>query len=161
MNVIRGCGGRYGDVSAVNDTERIVSVALMLLGVTIFGYTLLMVAYVLNDGDPRDAARKAKMLLARMCHWPRRTPACRSLVTVLVSVGVFVCWYGRAWVCGLVACAVPLQVSEFLNDKQVPSGLAHRLRTHYRVSLSEPSDSRRPLLERSDRFESIVCTRPC
>jgi len=51
----------YGDVVAVNDTERIVSICLMLVGVTIFGYTILMVALVIADGDPRTACSKAKM----------------------------------------------------------------------------------------------------
>lgn len=51
----------YGDVSATNTSERKLSILLMVLGVTIFGYTLLMVALVLLDGDPRQMTRKKKM----------------------------------------------------------------------------------------------------
>ena len=50
----------YGDVSAVNNTERLASIACMVVGVTVFGYTLLRVSFVLVDGDPREAAQKRK-----------------------------------------------------------------------------------------------------
>ena len=52
----------YGDVSANNTDERVLSIFLMVAGVTVFGYTLMMVSIVLLDGDPRQESRKVKML---------------------------------------------------------------------------------------------------
>ena len=63
----------YGDVSAVNNTERVTSILCMVFGVTIFGYTLLRVSFVLIDGDPREAARKAKKEQVR--------PSCTRVLT--------------------------------------------------------------------------------
>lgn len=51
----------YGDVFAINDLERIVSIFLMLIGVTVFGYSILMVALIINEGDPRASIRKRKV----------------------------------------------------------------------------------------------------
>ena len=51
----------YGDILPISDTERGTAIIAMIVGVTVFGYTLLLVALVLIDGDPREAAVKRKM----------------------------------------------------------------------------------------------------
>ena len=38
-----------------------VSIFLMLIGVTVFGYSILMVALIINEGDPRASTQKRKM----------------------------------------------------------------------------------------------------
>ncbi len=50
----------YGDVSAVSDFERCMSIFLMIVGVTTFGYNLFMVCVIVIDGDPQEVAKKAK-----------------------------------------------------------------------------------------------------
>jgi len=50
----------YGDVSAVNNMERVVSIFLMVLGVTVYGYNLFMVCNLAGSGA-RVVARQSKL----------------------------------------------------------------------------------------------------
>lgn len=50
----------YGDVYSVNNLERVISIVMMLVGVTVFGYTVFLVSIIIVDGDPRSSMRKKK-----------------------------------------------------------------------------------------------------
>jgi len=58
----------YGDVCAVNNTERVFAIILMVIGVTFFGYNLFMVCAVLVDGDLRSSrAKKREIMIINFC----------------------------------------------------------------------------------------------
>ena len=71
----------YGDVSAVNDTERIVSIFLMVIGVTLFGYNLFMASAVRQR-------RRVLVLPARLRGRLRDVQRQRNHCDLFLEVGV-------------------------------------------------------------------------
>ena len=55
----------YGDVIAINDSERVFSMFAMVIGVTVFGYTICKVAVTMSTGEPHEEFKEYKLSLVR------------------------------------------------------------------------------------------------
>ena len=59
----------YGDITAVNNVERIFTILLMFAGVTIFGYNLFLICVIIIEGNPQEIEMRNKMSeIEQFCH---------------------------------------------------------------------------------------------